>query len=63
MKKKNDLRNRLQTGIIHFNSRIKKGGFFLGIVMFRNRNHNAHEIDFNCICMHGLIQLVGVFLD
>lgn len=29
--------------------------------MFRNRNHNAHEIDFNCICMHGLIQLVGVF--
>lgn len=52
MKIKADLRNRLQTDIIHFNSRIKKGGFFLGIVMFRNRNHNAHEIDFNCICMH-----------
>lgn len=30
--------------------------------MFRNRNHNAHEIDFNCICMHALIQLVGGFL-
>lgn len=31
--------------------------------MFRNRNHNAHEIDFNCICMHALIQLVeGFFL-
>lgn len=29
--------------------------------MFRNRNHNAHEIDFNCICMHGLIQLVEGF--
>lgn len=29
--------------------------------MFRNRNHNAHEIDFNCICMHALIQLVEGF--